>query len=222
DYKNLPAVGGVRFFNPFSTEPKDRWNNNDTYHPPGGGPGYYRPASLISLWATAPFLHNNALGLFNRDPSIEGRLAAFDDGIDKLLNDDLRRPDAHASYGDLRGEDRAIAASDPGFVFRLVHDSTIPVAAKFVPQLLRGVLGDAGYAGVTLWLWVGLGVQFAALFIWSRARIAGFVALLGAVLLAVMLALTRLDRVWWWLWIVPAALAGLALWNWRSSPQRRW
>src|SRR5690606_19463858 len=124
DYKNLPAVGGVRFFTPSSTAPKDRWNNNDTYHPPGGGPGYYRPASLISLWATAPFLHNNALGLFNRDPSIEGRLAAFEDGIDKLLSDELRRPDTHASYGDLRGAESRIAANDPGFVFRLVHDST--------------------------------------------------------------------------------------------------
>ena len=28
----------------------------------GGGRGYYRNISLISLWATAPFLHNNAIG----------------------------------------------------------------------------------------------------------------------------------------------------------------
>jgi mono/diheme cytochrome c family protein len=28
----------------------------------GGGRGYYRPASLLSIWATAPFLHNDAVG----------------------------------------------------------------------------------------------------------------------------------------------------------------
>src|SRR5690606_22820012 len=222
DYKNLPAVGGVRFFNPYSGAPLDRWNNNDTYYPPAGGPGYYRPASLISLWATAPYLHNNALGLFNRDPSVEGRLAAFEDGIDKLLDDSLRRPDAHANYGDLRGEDRAIGTHDPGFLFRIVHDSSIPLAAKFVPQLLRGVAGDSGFAVLTLWLWVGLGLVVAVLFIWGRTRIAGFVALLAAVLLAVTLVLTRLDRVWWWLWLVPAALLALAVWSWRAGRPRAW
>ena len=51
----------------------------------GGGPGFYRVPSLVSIWATAPFLHNNSLGLFNNDPSVDGRLDAFDDAIRKLL-----------------------------------------------------------------------------------------------------------------------------------------
>ncbi|QND60810.1 hypothetical protein [Mesorhizobium huakuii] len=89
-YKNLPAVGEVHFFNPFSGKPVDAWGNNDSYAPPAGGPGYYRPASLISLWATAPFLHNNALGEYTHDPSVVGRLKAFDDGIDKILWPDKR------------------------------------------------------------------------------------------------------------------------------------
>ncbi len=222
DYKNLPAVGAVRFFNPFSSAPRDRWNNNDAYHPPAGGPGYYRPASLISLWATAPYLHNNALGLFNRDPSIEGRLAAFEDGIDKLLDDSRRRADAHAVYGDLRGEDPAIGRHDPGFLYRIVHDSSIPIAAKFIPQLLQGVVGKGGYAVLTLWLWVGLALVIAVLFIWARARAAGTVAVLGAVALSVLLVLTRLDRVFWWLWLIPAALVALALWSWRAQAAPRW
>ncbi len=50
------------------------------------GPGYIRDVPLLGIWATAPFFHNNKLGLFNNDPSIEGRLAAFDDAFDKLLN----------------------------------------------------------------------------------------------------------------------------------------
>ena len=28
----------------------------------GGGRGYYRPASLLGLWASAPFMHNDAIG----------------------------------------------------------------------------------------------------------------------------------------------------------------
>lgn len=222
DYKNLPAVGGVRFFNPYSGAPKDRWNNNDTYYPPAGGPGYYRPASLISLWATAPYLHNNALGLFNRDPSVEGRLAAFEDGIDKLLDDSLRRPDAHANYGDLRGEERAIAQHDPGFIFRIVEDSSIPLAAKFVPQLLRGVLGNTGFAVLTLWLWTGMALLLLVLLIRARARTAGFVALVAAVVVAVTLVLTRLDRVWWWLWLAPAVMLALAIFAWSPAAPRRW
>jgi hypothetical protein len=222
DYKRLPAVGGVRFFNAWSGEPLDAFSNNDTYFPPPGGPGYYRPASLISLWATAPFLHNNTLGLFNRDPSIAGRLAAYEDGIDKLLSQQLRRPDAHASYGDLRGEVPGIGASDPGFVFRMVHDSSIPIAAKFIPQLLEGVMGRTGVSVLAFWLWVGLGVLVSALLVWAGTRTAAFVATLLGVIIASVLVITRLDRVWLWLWFAPALLVALSAWTWRQRTERRW
>ena len=52
---------------------------------PPGGPGYYRTPSLISLWTSAPFLHNNALGKFTGDPSVAGRMEAFNDAVEKLL-----------------------------------------------------------------------------------------------------------------------------------------
>ncbi len=77
-YKELKPVGPVRYFDPFADTDKE-------YSPPGGGPGYYRVPTLISVWATAPYLHNNSLGKFNNDPSVEGRHAAFQDGIRKLL-----------------------------------------------------------------------------------------------------------------------------------------
>jgi mono/diheme cytochrome c family protein len=32
------------------------------FEPPSGGRGYYRTPSLISMWATAPYLHNNSVG----------------------------------------------------------------------------------------------------------------------------------------------------------------
>lgn len=57
---------------------------------PTGGPGYYRNVPLNGVWATAPFFHNNRLGKYNGDPSISGRLAAYDDAMNLLLNP-LRR-----------------------------------------------------------------------------------------------------------------------------------
>jgi mono/diheme cytochrome c family protein len=79
EYKSQPAAGALALYNPV-TGAKDR-----TWQPPAGGRGYYRTASLVSIWATAPFLHNNSVGIFTGDPSVRGRLAAFDDAIHKLL-----------------------------------------------------------------------------------------------------------------------------------------
>ena len=38
------------------------------YPLPAGGRGYIRPASLVSLWSTAPFLQNNTVGPFEYEP----------------------------------------------------------------------------------------------------------------------------------------------------------
>jgi mono/diheme cytochrome c family protein len=53
---------------------------------PTGGHGFYRDVPLTAVWATAPFFHNNRLGSYNGDPSIAGRLAAYTDAMDQLLN----------------------------------------------------------------------------------------------------------------------------------------
>lgn len=57
---------------------------------PGGGPGFYRNVPLLGIWATAPFLHNNRLGGYNGDPSVAGRLAAYEDAMNQLLNPGTR------------------------------------------------------------------------------------------------------------------------------------
>lgn len=49
------------------------------------GRGYYRTPTLANVWATAPLLHNNSVGLVNNDPSIAGRMAAYQDAMEKLL-----------------------------------------------------------------------------------------------------------------------------------------
>jgi hypothetical protein len=40
---------------------------------------------LINVWATAPFFHNNMLGKFTGDPSVKGRMDAYQDAAEKLL-----------------------------------------------------------------------------------------------------------------------------------------
>ena len=92
EYKNQPAAGPLAFYNP--TDP----NHPRVWQPPAGGRGYYRTASLVNIWATAPFLHNNSVGSFPGDlglpseewPTVEVRIKAFNDAIDKLLNPQRR------------------------------------------------------------------------------------------------------------------------------------
>jgi len=80
-YKELSPVDELEFFNPFDeTHPiKFRPKDKDV------APGYYRTPSLVNLWSSAPFLHNNMLGKFTGDPSVAGRMHAFNDAIEKLL-----------------------------------------------------------------------------------------------------------------------------------------
>jgi aerobic-type carbon monoxide dehydrogenase small subunit (CoxS/CutS family) len=46
---------------------------------------FYRTSALVSIRATAPYLHNNSVGSHTGDPSVAGRMAACEDGITKLL-----------------------------------------------------------------------------------------------------------------------------------------
>ncbi|HEY4247363.1 MAG TPA: hypothetical protein VGM64_10935 [Lacunisphaera sp.] len=77
-YKALPSVGDIDVYNPYT-------DAMEKFKVPGGGPGYYRTASLISLWSSAPFFHTNTLGKFTGDPSVAGRMEAFNDAAEKLL-----------------------------------------------------------------------------------------------------------------------------------------
>jgi hypothetical protein len=79
-YKDQPPVGMINgLYNPVRpTKPLD-------FNLEGGGRGYYRVPTLVSVWASAPLLHNNSLGIYTHDPSVEGRMSAFNDAIEKLL-----------------------------------------------------------------------------------------------------------------------------------------
>jgi hypothetical protein len=98
---------------------------------PAGGRGYVRPASLISLWSSAPYLQNNSVGRFNGDPSFEGRLKAFEDGIGKMLSPDKR------------DKDPIIGSKIPGpsKILRTTQRSYLEVPAGYLPGDLDEIVG---------------------------------------------------------------------------------
>lgn len=82
EYKALEPLGVV-------TLHQRPYRNGDAvsveFSPPGGGRGYYRTPTLISMWATAPYLHNNSLGKYTGKVDLASRMAEFEDGCEKLL-----------------------------------------------------------------------------------------------------------------------------------------
>ena len=90
-YKQLSPVDELEFFNPFDETHPIKFKPKEK----NIGPGYYRTPSLISVWSSAPLLHNNMLGKFTGDPSVVGRIEAFNDAIEKLLWPEKRKgPDS--------------------------------------------------------------------------------------------------------------------------------
>lgn len=126
-YKQLESAGRIAYRDPFTGEKR-------SFLPPNGGPGYYRPPSLISVWATAPFLHNNAVGEFNNDPSVAGRLAAYDDAIRKFLWPEKR----FVSSG---GDDEDAMRSNLGTVGRTDAESSLVFRGYQIPDLFAGFTG---------------------------------------------------------------------------------
>ena len=101
------------------------------YQMPAGGRGYTRPASLVSVWSTAPFLQNNAVGKFELEPVGRGAHAVVP-GLDR----------ADAVAGAAR-KDPVLGDKVPG-----VHRSHRPrrsdmrVAAGYLPDDLQPLLGS--------------------------------------------------------------------------------
>ncbi|MCO6456472.1 MAG: hypothetical protein J5I93_14340 [Pirellulaceae bacterium] len=126
-YKELDSVGRIHYRDPFSGAER-------SFEAPSGGPGYYRVPTLISAWATAPFLHNNALGKFNNDPSVPGRLEAYDDAIHKLL-----WPERRLLQSDHAKPQRLQA--DQGLIWRTSVDSSFMFRGPDLPVLLSGLTG---------------------------------------------------------------------------------
>jgi cellulose biosynthesis protein BcsQ len=120
-YKYLPAIGKITWYHPVTGQPR-------TYQMPGGGRGYSRPASLISVWSTAPFLSNNSLGKFNQNPSAAARMESFEDSIEKML------------WPEKREQDSVLGNKVPGVIDRTTQVSYIQVPGDYLPSYLRPLL----------------------------------------------------------------------------------
>jgi hypothetical protein len=121
-YKDLPSVGTIKIHQPYTGEER-------TYVMPAGGRGYTRPASLISLWSTAPFLLNNAVGKFEEKPSVEARMNSFQDSIEKML------------WPEKRDKDDLLGDKIPGRIDRTTERSFLRVPAGYLPDALQPILG---------------------------------------------------------------------------------
>jgi mono/diheme cytochrome c family protein len=133
-YKQMPFVGEIRYFDPFEGKEK---GFTPQHKPPfgsplaGGGVGFYRPPTLVSIWTTAPLLHNNSLGLFNNDPSVNGRLDAFDDAIRKLL-----WPAKRFESSSFNGATPERLKKDRGLIWRTPQVTHLNLPGEQVPGVL--------------------------------------------------------------------------------------
>jgi hypothetical protein len=121
-YKDLPSVGSITVHNPITGEPR-------SYAMPAGGRGYIRPASLVSVWSTAPFLLNNTLGDFYWSGSVADRMKSFDSGIEQLLWPEKRK-----------GDRKYLTASGklvPGIVDVTSATSYLRVPKGYLPDFLQ-------------------------------------------------------------------------------------
>lgn len=139
-YKDLPSVGTITYYDPLSGEAKP-------YSMPAGGRGYTRPASLVSLWSSAPFLLNNSVGdlspgtaytqksgaykaLYNPNPSVDDRMKSFNDSIEKML------------WPEKRDKDPVLGDKIPGpsLMDRTTERSYLRISAGFLPDALQPFL----------------------------------------------------------------------------------
>jgi mono/diheme cytochrome c family protein len=137
-YKTLPSAGTIKIRHPVTGRETD-------YPLPAGGRGYIRPASLVSLWSTAPFLQNNTVGPFDSSPSVAARMGSFDRSIEQMLWPATRDKDPLFANEDGPGV---------GVIDRMTVDSYLDIAEGYVPDyfaplisLSRGLVPIIGGSG---------------------------------------------------------------------------
>ncbi|MBV8547338.1 MAG: hypothetical protein JO088_21550 [Acidobacteria bacterium] len=123
-YKSRAQIGPLTLTNPID-------NTTFSYQMQGNGPGYYRPPSLISLWSSAPYLHNNMMGDQPADSTLEGRMNAFQDGIEKML---MLKPRKNAIWRTSAKSYLSIPASYISLAPTLIPKFT-PILAKMLKDV---------------------------------------------------------------------------------------
>jgi hypothetical protein len=123
-YKELSPVDELEFFNPFDETHPIKFKPKDK----DVAPGYYRTPSLVSIWSSAPFLHNNMLGKFTGDPSVAGRMEAFNDAVEKLLWPEKRL--------------------NKDSIWRTQNECSFHLRKEFVPSPFDKLAGPDGYVKI--------------------------------------------------------------------------
>lgn len=121
-YKQLPSVGEITVYNPITGAPQQ-------FKMPGGGRGFTRPPSLISLWSTAPYLLNNSVGSFEWSPSVDSRIKSFQNSIEQML------------WPEKRDRDSVLGDKVPGLIDRTTTTSYLRVAAGYLPDSIKNISG---------------------------------------------------------------------------------
>ena len=121
-YKSLPPVGSITVYDPFTGKPQP-------YRMPGGGRGYTRVPSLVSVWATAPYLLNNSLGKFDPSPSLAARMGSFENSITQLL------------WPEKRDRDPVLGGKVPGVIDRTTVTSWLRIPSGYLPDIVRRARG---------------------------------------------------------------------------------
>ena len=147
-YKLQPPVGTLTgLYNPVKP------SKPISFTPPGGGLGYYRVPTLAGVWATAPYFHNNGLGLFNADPSVAGRMAAFQDAMEKLLWPEKRAGAASVWTTDVPSE----LTLSGGYRLKVVQGTPIKLLASINAPELNTMRNDTFFTRIFGWL-IGRGL----------------------------------------------------------------
>jgi hypothetical protein len=121
-YKDLPSVGTITVQHPYTGEARP-------YTMPAAGRGYTRPASLVSVWSTAPFLLNNTVGKFDPSPSVKARMGSFNDSIEKML------------WPEKREKDSLLGDKVPGLIDRTSRQSWIYIPSGYLPDPVQETVG---------------------------------------------------------------------------------
>ena len=132
-YKELPSVGTILVRDPYTDETRE-------YQMPAGGRGYTRPASLISIWSTAPLLLNNSVGHFESSPSVDARMKSFTDSIHQLLWPETRANDSD-QRDTLPKAVHYLSGQAPNFVDRMDQRSYLNVAYGYLPWPVSATRG---------------------------------------------------------------------------------
>ena len=121
-YKQLPSVGTVTLYDPFTGEPMP-------YQMPAGGRGYTRVPSLIGLWSTGPYLLNNSVGPFESSPSVAARMKVFQASIEQML------------WPEKRERDAVLGNKIPGTIDRTTERSKVTIPSGYLPEAARPLEG---------------------------------------------------------------------------------